>query len=394
MLTLKSTPKYEVIKTSNYTLHIPTDVHNKIKQLCTDISEVEWSGVLFYTHTGSFEDNDLVLTCKDILLMDIGSHAYTEYDFNEDVATYYAENIEALSWSVGLIHSHNSMAVFFSGTDMSTMHEYGSKFNHFLSLIVNNAGDRTAMVSLKSTHTPTMAIASYNTFKNAEVSKEVAYKGDPSSSLTYYELTITEDKTEVLEECSSLKERTAFIREKKEKERLAIVNRIPTSHGLAVKQERRKIDLDWSKALKPKQGKLFPDWEVDEYGWEDIKEDYTAFEHEEYIELLTDEVFDEIFHCSQIEEFIAVNGSIEYYQAIGLWVRQITIKSPNVRRAVTQHLAEGIGRFFSNGLDVEHKKEVIEEILKNINTRIPPLQKVGAIGIVIDCLTEIAMNYG
>jgi hypothetical protein len=51
----------------------------------------------------------------------------------------------------GLIHSHNSMATFFSSTDDSTLVEEGKDRNFFVSLIVNNAGTYTAAVTRKST---------------------------------------------------------------------------------------------------------------------------------------------------------------------------------------------------------------------------------------------------
>lgn len=92
-----------------YALVIPEEVENKIRHLCNRIYSVEWSGILFYSSQGNFEDGSLVLTCKDIYVMDIGSSAFTEFDMAPEVMTYAVEN-DLLDYQQGLIHSHNNMA--------------------------------------------------------------------------------------------------------------------------------------------------------------------------------------------------------------------------------------------------------------------------------------------
>lgn len=79
--------------------------------------------------------------------MDIGTQAYTEFDMNPDVIAYMAENPELLDCQMGLIHSHNNMSTFFSGTDTATLKEEGRDRNNFVSLIVNNAGTYTAAIT-------------------------------------------------------------------------------------------------------------------------------------------------------------------------------------------------------------------------------------------------------
>lgn len=135
--------------TDTYKLVIPANVERKIRHLCNRVSEVEWSGTLFYTHSGSYEDNNLEIKCVDIFPMDIGSQAYTEFDMSPDVIAYMTEHPELLDCQMGLIHSHNNMATFFSGTDTSTLREEGIDRNHFVSLIVNNAGTYTAAITRK-----------------------------------------------------------------------------------------------------------------------------------------------------------------------------------------------------------------------------------------------------
>lgn len=94
----------------NYKLVIPEKVEEKIRFLCDRIHDVEWSGTLFYDIEGTFEDNNLVATCKDIYLMDIGSGTYTEFNMSPDVIGYMAQNPELLDCKTGLVHSHNNMA--------------------------------------------------------------------------------------------------------------------------------------------------------------------------------------------------------------------------------------------------------------------------------------------
>lgn len=96
--------------TDIYKLVIPTDVENKIRYLCNKISQVEWSGTLFYTYSGSFEEGTLEIRCVDIFPMDIGSQTYTEFDMSPDVVAYMTDHPELLNCQMGLIHSHNNMA--------------------------------------------------------------------------------------------------------------------------------------------------------------------------------------------------------------------------------------------------------------------------------------------
>lgn len=133
--------------TDTYKLVIPADVEKKIRHLCNRISQVEWSGTLFYTHSGSYEEGTLEIRCVDIFPMDIGSQTYTEFDMSPDVIAYMADHPELLDCQMGLIHSHNSMPSFFSGTDTATLREEGNDRNHFVSLIVNNAGTYTAAIT-------------------------------------------------------------------------------------------------------------------------------------------------------------------------------------------------------------------------------------------------------
>lgn len=148
----KEEKKLELIhQQSIYKMVIPQEVEKKIRLLCREIHSVEWSGVLFYKVSGSFEDKSLTITCVDLFQMDEGTGGYTEYDMSPDVSGYMVDHPELLDAGIyqGLIHSHNNMTTFFSGTDTATLQSEGSDMNHFVSLIVNNAGKYTAGVTRK-----------------------------------------------------------------------------------------------------------------------------------------------------------------------------------------------------------------------------------------------------
>lgn len=154
--------------TYNYKLIIPAEVERKIRFACQKVWSTEWSGTLFFTHEGSFENNDLVIRCVDIYIMDIGTQAYTEFDMNPDVIAYMCENPELLDCQMGLIHSHNNMSTFFSGTDTATLKEEGRDRNNFVSLIVNNAGTYTAAITRRVKSKQVKESVSYEFFGDGE----------------------------------------------------------------------------------------------------------------------------------------------------------------------------------------------------------------------------------
>ena len=154
--------------TYNYKLIIPAEVERKIRFACQNVWSTEWSGTLFFTHEGSFENNDLVIRCVDIYIMDIGTQAYTEFDMNPDVIAYMCENSELLDCQMGLIHSHNNMSTFFSGTDTATLKEEGRDRNNFVSLIVNNAGTYTAAITRRIKSKQVKESVSYEFFGDGE----------------------------------------------------------------------------------------------------------------------------------------------------------------------------------------------------------------------------------
>lgn len=254
---------------------IPAEVEKKIRFLCKNIWDVEWSGVLFYKVEGAFEDKSLTIRCVDLFQMDIGTSAYTEFNVSPDMATYMVDHPELLEEGIyqGLIHSHNNMATFFSGTDTATLSAEGNDMAHFVSLIVNNAGKYTAGVTRKYKCVQTVSEKyTYPTW-NGEVREGVETFDIEEEKLEWFNLDIVfENATDDFE--TEMMERIKEIKESKKKVVTPVYNGYPQygnyGKNIAPTKEvgsRSPIDKDkyyyeegrgWYKAkqLPVKQGEL------------------------------------------------------------------------------------------------------------------------------------------
>ena len=160
----------------SYDVIIGEDLQKKIDYLCAQMPTVEWSGTLFYKIEGDFNNEDkLKVRAFDLYLQDIGSSTYTAFNISPDLISYMCDQPELLEDDVfmGLIHSHNNMSTFFSGTDTSTLQKEGTEKDNFVSLIVNNHRKYTAGITSKCTQKRTIKqISFYKTFFNKIVEKE------------------------------------------------------------------------------------------------------------------------------------------------------------------------------------------------------------------------------
>lgn len=132
---------------STYKLVVPEKVEEKIRYLIRKYPHTEWSGVLFYAHQGTFETNDLTITCRDIFPMDLGTAGWTEFHMSEDVTSYMAQNIELFDCETGLVHSHHTLGAFFSGQDNLMLQQEGNDTNCFVSLVVDTRGSYVARIT-------------------------------------------------------------------------------------------------------------------------------------------------------------------------------------------------------------------------------------------------------
>ena len=212
-------PVLELVhRQDTFKIVIPVEVEKKIRFLCKNIWDVEWSGVLFYKVEGAFEDKSLTIRCVDLFQMDIGTSTYTGFNVSPDMATYMVDHPELLEEGIyqGLIHSHNNMATFFSGTDTATLSAEGNDMAHFVSLIVNNAGKYTAGVTRKYKCVQTVSEKyTYPTW-NGEVREGVETFDIEEEKLEWFNLDIVfEDATDDFE--TEMMERLKEIKESKKK---------------------------------------------------------------------------------------------------------------------------------------------------------------------------------
>lgn len=149
---MHTNPNTPIQDLSDFKLVISTEAQAEIDELCTKISNTEWSGTVFFTISGDTTNmKDLTITVVKIFLQDIGSSTYTEYEFTPEFANFLAINPELMSNTIsGHIHSHHNMNTFFSGTDTKELEDSVKSLESgiFFSLIVNNAGEYTAAIAL------------------------------------------------------------------------------------------------------------------------------------------------------------------------------------------------------------------------------------------------------
>ena len=186
-------------KSSSYKLLVSPELEKKIRYYLDRFPSIEYSGTLFYTVSGSFETNDLVINAFDFLLQDIGTGSYTEFSESPDVIGYMVEHPELLDETVyqGLMHSHHNMGAFFSGTDTSTLREEGSDRVHFVSLIIDTKGTYQAAITrvvveeMKAT-----GFIKYPTFNNKEVVGNPITYSFNRKKIEYFMLEVTRPELE------------------------------------------------------------------------------------------------------------------------------------------------------------------------------------------------------
>jgi len=147
-LKLKNLPKLEISK----------ELRRKIDYFHEKVGNIEWSGVLEAHISGIIDLNNLHkmrILAKDMLICDIGTSAFTSYNYTEHTEEI-EEHLPELSlfnianWWNGStiksgpkmcqIHTHHSMETFFSETDLTDLRENTEYHGFYISLIVNKKG--------------------------------------------------------------------------------------------------------------------------------------------------------------------------------------------------------------------------------------------------------------
>lgn len=96
---------------------------------------------------GDISDDTLKLHVIDLLLKDVGTSGYTEYDWGTTLAEYFEGNEDKWPVMFFSIHSHHNMGVTPSGVDDKHLYDNISNFPFHLSVIVNNKLDFNARIA-------------------------------------------------------------------------------------------------------------------------------------------------------------------------------------------------------------------------------------------------------
>lgn len=166
----------------------------KIKYLCTQISKIEWSGLLIYKVHGDITDPaNCELKVLDVVPMDQGSAAYTEYELDPEVVMeFLMDHPEYEDCSIGHIHSHHTMSTFFSVTDVEELQDNAPNHNLYLSLIVNNEDYEKWDARMAFVGT----VVEHNISFRDQEGENVNIGGDPTPKemLVYYQCDIQEER--------------------------------------------------------------------------------------------------------------------------------------------------------------------------------------------------------
>jgi proteasome lid subunit RPN8/RPN11 len=154
----------------NATIIVSQNLLNQVAYLHKVVGGVEWSGVLVYkTIEGSIEDyKNFVVEAVEVIPMDVGTSGYTEYEIESADEYVFKNLLERVmlddKLKIGHIHTHHNMDCFFSGTDMSELHENAPNHNYYLSLIVNfqdYTSWKAKIAQIKTVKTKGSAVYSY-----------------------------------------------------------------------------------------------------------------------------------------------------------------------------------------------------------------------------------------
>lgn len=122
------------------------------RTFCKRFPEKEWSGYMLYSIEKGHVFSEMDLKYIDFILLDIGTAGHTSFSPMENglFVDFILENgYVNKGYKVGLVHSHNNMDVFFSGTDTDTLLANAKLSDMFLSVIVNNNMEVTAKIAVE-----------------------------------------------------------------------------------------------------------------------------------------------------------------------------------------------------------------------------------------------------
>ena len=127
-------------------LVIPKKIHNKYTYLLNRFKSLEWSGPAWYKVKTDNDGFPIEWRIVHFHPLDLGGHASTEWeakDLAQILKETYASTPSLKKSYMGLIHSHNTMGAFLSGTDTSTIEEMAPDEGFYGSLVVASGGKAT-----------------------------------------------------------------------------------------------------------------------------------------------------------------------------------------------------------------------------------------------------------
>lgn len=138
-----------IISQHKFKLKVTPECLGKIQKTCQRIPDVEWSGVAIYKGPQNCSLHDITeIELVDFFPMSKDTKAHTDFQYDAEHIVYMETNgCPADECRRGLIHSHNTMGVFFSGEDNSELEDNSKHYDYYFSVIVNNKGDILARIA-------------------------------------------------------------------------------------------------------------------------------------------------------------------------------------------------------------------------------------------------------
>jgi hypothetical protein len=113
---------------------------------CRAYSTKEWNSTILYRSEGTLEQGQ-VITVEEVIPHTIGTSGAADFNYAqiqqivlERLTELAAQGRDLLDCNEGIMHSHNDMAVFFSGGDEEDLLKNAFKHNQYLSIVTNNRG--------------------------------------------------------------------------------------------------------------------------------------------------------------------------------------------------------------------------------------------------------------